>query len=61
MTLIFQPGQTQILVPVTIVDDEVLESLEDFTALLSNPGDRVGIGVDTATVNINDNDGMFYM
>ena len=48
-------------VMVSIVDDNVVESMEQFTALLSVPAGQsgVGLGVDTATVNIIDGDGKF--
>lgn len=58
MPLVFQPGETEILVPVTIVDNDVLEPDEQFSAVLSNPGERVDLGMDTAEVNIIDDDGM---
>ena len=47
---------------VSIVDDNVVESImEQFTALLSVPAGQsgVGLGADTATVNIVDGDGKF--
>ena len=46
---------------VSIVDDNVVESMEQFTALLSVSAGQsgVGLGVDTATVNIIDGDGKF--
>ena len=49
---------------VSIVDDNVVESImEQFTALLSVPAGQsgVGLGADTATVNIIDADGTFLL
>ena len=48
---------------VSILDDNVVESMEQFTALLSVPAGQsgVGLGVDTATVNIIDGDGKFLL
>ena len=57
----FPPTVTSQTVMVSIVDDNVVESMEQFTALLSVPAGQsgVGLGVDTATVNIIDADGKF--
>ena len=51
-------------VPVSILDDNSVESVvEQFTVLLSVPADqrRVGLGADTATVEITDDDGKFLL
>ena len=58
----FPPTVTSQTVMVSIVDDNVVESMEQFTALLSVSAGQsgVGLGVDTATVNIiDDGDGKF--
>ena len=60
----FQPMVTLQTVPVSILDDNSVESVvEQFTALLSVPAGqrRVGLGADTATVEITDNDGKFLL
>src|SRR4030095_14644084 len=36
-TLIFEPGTTQILVPISITDDSLYEATESFELRLSNP------------------------
>ena len=45
------------------MDDNFVESVEQFTALLSVPAGqrRVGLGADTATVEITDTDGKFLL
>ena len=60
----FQPMVTLQTVPVSILDDNSVESVvEQFTVLLSVPAGqrRVGLGADTATVEITDNDGKFLL
>ena len=60
----FPPTVTSQTVMVSIVDDNVVESImEQFTALLSVPAGQsgVGLGADTATVNIIDADGTFLL
>ena len=60
----FQPMVTLQTVPVSILDDNSVESVvEQFTVLLSVPADqrRVGLGADTATVEITDDDGKFLL
>ena len=59
----FPPTVTSQTVMVSILDDNVVESMEQFTALLSVPAGQsgVGLGVDTATVNIIDGDGKFLL
>ena len=59
--VIFPPTVTSQTVMVSILDDNVVESMEQFTALLSVPVGQsgVGLGADTATVNIIDGDGKF--
>ena len=59
----FQPMVTLQTVPVSILDDNSVESVEQFTALLSVPAGqrRVGLGADTATVEITDDDRKFLL
>ena len=60
----FQPMVTLQTMPVSILDDNSVESVvEQFTVLLSVPADqrRVGLGADTATVEITDDDGKFLL
>ena len=55
----FPTGSTGQIVNVTTIDNDDPESLEDFTAVLSNanPTTTVGITEPMATVNIADNEG----
>ena len=55
-TLTFAPGETGQPVPVSTIDDSDVENAETFGAVLSNPA-NAELGVDTATVQIDDNDG----
>ena len=57
-TVTFTPAQTEQFVDVTINDDSVLESNEDFLGLLSLPSGSVGVslGDRLATATILDND-----
>ncbi len=57
----FSPSQLSVDVPVTILDDSVVEANENFFGLLTNPvGDPVNLNPDRATVTINDTgDGKF--
>ena len=56
-TIVFAAGETQSSFDVVILEDEIFEPLESFTAVLSNPsqGLTLGVGI-TATINI-DNGG----
>ena len=57
-TIDFAAGETQLSFEVTILDDEVFEVTESFTAVLSNPTGGLSLGADsTATVNIADDGG----
>lgn len=59
-TIIIGPGGSSRTVDamVRIIDDNLLENVEQFTAQLSVPAgqDRVMLGTDMATVEITDND-----
>ena len=57
MSVTFESGSTRATVNVQITDDNVVESEEDFTAVLSSSESNVMIGENTATVSVLDNDG----
>ena len=57
MPVTFEAGSTRATVNVQITDDNVIESEEDFTAVLSSSESNVMIGENTATVSVLDNDG----
>ena len=54
-TLIFVPGQTSKAININILSDFVVEGNETFRVVLSNPQNST-LGLDTATVTIQDND-----
>ena len=56
MTLEFSSSVMSITVPVTIVDDDILENPETFSAVLTTGDPSVLLDPDVATVTINDND-----
>ena len=60
MTLEFSPSVMSITVPVTIVDDDILENPETFSAVLTTGDPSVLLDPDVATVTINDNDSEIY-
>ena len=53
----FSPGDTQLEVPVQIIEDVVLEKTEDFYATVRAFDSRVSIFQETATIRIEDDDG----
>lgn len=53
----FVPGEAQVEVPVTLIDDEVLEQTEIFFARVMDLEPRVNLFQASATVVIQDNDG----
>ena len=56
--VVFAAGETQSSFDVTILDDNIAEPLEMFTAVLSNPSQGLMLGGDIiATVNIEDDEG----
>jgi hypothetical protein len=56
-TLTFGPGETQRTITVQILNDGLIESTENFSVILSNPGPGASIGVaSTATIDISDDD-----
>ena len=61
VTLTFQPGETQLFVDVTIVDDDILEDVEIFTVILTTGNSNVDTpsDTDTTTVTITDDDSKF--
>ncbi len=62
MTLTFPIGQTTASLPVMTTQDDTQEGTEQFTAVLSNPTNGLKIGsAGTATVSINDDDGMVFV
>ena len=60
MSVTFEAGSTRATVNVQITDDNVVESEEDFTAVLSSSESNVMIGENTATVSVLDNDGSLH-
>ena len=59
VTVTFQPGQVQASVDVSILDDDVLESVEMFSATLTSNEPNVDVSSDdTAEILIDDNDSM---
>jgi len=54
----FQSTETSQIVMVPILADDILEGVEQFTAMLSLPAGRVGVvlGANMATVEITDDD-----
>ena len=54
--LVFEPGETEKPFTVTIVDDNIDESSEDFTVKLSNPSSNVWLTDASATGTIKDDD-----
>lgn len=63
VTVTFQPGEVQEYVNVTILDDDVLEGVEIFTATLTTDDSNVDISSDnTATITIVDhNSELLYL
>ena len=59
MTVIFGPGETTADVNITIVDDNIMEGTEMFSATLTTADSNVMIGDGTATVTILDDDGKY--
>ena len=59
--LTFSPGETMKRVEVTIVNDDVYEGLEEFTAELTTTDSGVDIFQPDATARINDDDGICYL
>jgi hypothetical protein len=61
-TITFSAGTTAFSFPVDTSDDDSLEQLERFTALLSNPSQNIAIGSqDTAEINLMDNEGIIII
>ena len=62
VTLAFQPGEKQLFVDMTIVDDDILEGVEIFTVTLTTGDSNVDIPSDndTATITITDDDSKFW-
>ena len=61
MTLEFNSSVVSITVPVTIVDDEILENPETFSAVLTTADTDVFLQPSEATVRVSDNDSKFFM
>ena len=61
-TITFQTGESgesEVLVPVSTIDDNIAELQESFEAILSDPTGGLMIGAQSiATINIMDNEGM---
>lgn len=56
-TITFGPGETQRRITIQILDDNLIESTENFSVILSNPGDGASLGAaSVATVDISDDD-----
>ncbi len=60
-TVTFLAGDTVVMVPVEIIDDDVNELNEIFRAVLVNPVGGAVITSSLAEVQIIDNDRMFYI
>ena len=61
MTLEFSSSVVSITVPVTIVDDDILENPETFSAVLTTADTDVFLQPNEATVRVSDNDSKFFM
>ena len=61
MQLQFSPIVSQICVNVSIVDDSILESDEQFEVLLETSEPMVTLSPSTAAVSIIDNDSMWFV
>ena len=57
MMVTFPSGESTASLSVPIMDDSIVESTELFSALLTTTEPNVMLGVDTATITIQDNDG----
>ena len=53
----FPSGVSTASLSISIMDDSIVESTELFSALLTTTEPNVVLGVDTATITIQDNDG----
>ena len=58
-TITFSSSVSNVSVPVTIFDDSILESTENFVGNLADPQSQTGVSImpSIANVNITDNDG----
>ena len=61
MTLEFSSSVVSITVPVTIVDDDIVENPETFSVVLTTADTDVFLQPDMAIVTINDNDSEFLL
>ena len=52
----FAPNENVVFVDFTTLSDATAEGTETFSAVLSNPPERVTIGASTATVDITEED-----
>ena len=59
-TVTFSSGQTEASYPIQIVNDNIIESTETFTASLSTAESTVTIGNGTATITIVDEDSELF-
>lgn len=59
----FSPGETSVLVPVNTIDDEIVESEEDFSALLTGPSSGLMLGdtPDALIIIADNNDGKYQL
>jgi len=55
-TLTFAPGETDKVIPISIINDSVAESSEAFTVSLSNVTGNISLSGANASITINDND-----
>jgi hypothetical protein len=57
-SITFFTGQREATITVSTTEDDTLEQLEDFTALLTNPSEGLTVGAeDTARIDIMDDEG----
>ena len=61
MTLEFSSSVVSITVPVTIVDDDIVENPETFSAVLNTADTDVFLQPNEATVRVSDNDSKIFM
>ena len=58
-TITFPAGETEIIIDVATINDNIAETAEFFRAVLTNPSLGLIIAGGDATINIADNDGRY--
>ena len=61
MNLTFSPSVSRMCAPIPIIDDLILEQTETFFVIASERDLDVGIDPSMAIVNIQDNDGVYWL